>query len=180
LTFAFLGITRKRNQGIKDERKFRPSHFCLFGLFSPLYLAGKMCEEKLIVKKHSSHVGLELLSLLRQQRYLYHQIRMLAERQRRFAGTNSPQLLLEVTSARRRIVQKLRELERKLRPIKANWRRLSPQIMPEHRVQAREMACEIREIIGQVTAAEPAASAQNPSLNDVCRFDELFVEPLAK
>jgi hypothetical protein len=132
------------------------------------------------VKKSSRDVGLELLSLLRQQRYLYHQLRMLADRQRRLVGTNSPQLLLEITSGRRRLTQKLRDLDCKLRPIKANWQKLSRQIKPEHRAQAHDMARHIREIIGQILATTSSEASQNLPLNENCRFDELLVEPLTK
>ncbi|MHC4062562.1 MAG: hypothetical protein ACYSR6_13315, partial [Planctomycetota bacterium] len=82
------------------------------------------------MKEYDRNAGLELLSLLRQQRYLYHQLRMLGDRQRRLAGSHSPQLLLEITSGRRKLVQKLRDLDCKLRPIKTNWPKLHRQISP--------------------------------------------------
>jgi hypothetical protein len=132
------------------------------------------------VKEYDRNAGLELLSLLRQQRYLYHQLRMLGDRQRRLAGSHSPQLLLEITSGRRKLVQKLRDLDCKLRPIKTNWPKLHRQISPEHRAQARETAGHIQEIVEQILAAAPSAAAQNLPLNENCRFDDLLVEPLTK
>jgi hypothetical protein len=133
--------------------------------------------EKLVMKKHNAEIGAELLFLLRQQRYLYHQLKILTDRQRQLAGTNSPELLLEVTSGRRKLVEKLRELDNKLRPIKANWQKLSRRIGPEHRAQAHKMANQVKEIIGEILAVAPSETAQNLPLNENYGFDELFVEP---
>ena len=66
------------------------------------------------MKKHNTDIGVELLFLLRQQRYLYHQLKILTDRQQQLAGTTSPELLLGLISGRRKLVEKLRELESKL------------------------------------------------------------------
>jgi len=128
------------------------------------------------MEQHNTEVGVELLSLLRQQRYLYHQLKMLTDRQRKLAGTNSPELLLEVIFGRRKLVEKLRGLDDKLRPIKANWQKLSSQIGPEHKLQAHKMANQVQEIIGEILAATPSETAQNLPLNNNCRFDEILAE----
>lgn len=129
------------------------------------------------MKEHNSTIGVELLSLLRQQRYLYHQLRMLNDRQRHLAGTNSPELLLELIAGRRKLVEKLRKLDDRLRPIKANWPELSSQIGPEHRTQAYRMANQVGEIIDHILATAPSDTTQNMLLNENCRFDQLFVGP---
>ncbi len=128
------------------------------------------------MKKHNTDIGAELLFLLRQQRYLYHQLKILTNRQQQLAGTGSPELLLEVISGRRKLVEKLRELDDKLRPIKANWQKLSSQVGPEHKARARKMANQVQEIIGEILAVAPSKTAQNLPLNENCRFDELFAE----
>jgi hypothetical protein len=128
------------------------------------------------MKKHNTDIGAELLSLLRQQRYLYHQLKILTDRQQQSAGTNSPELLLEFISGRRKLVEKLRELDDKLRPVKANWQKLTSRISPDHKVQARKMANQVQEIIGEILATASFETAQNLQLNENCRFDELFAE----
>jgi len=127
--------------------------------------------------EHNGDAGAEVLFLLRQQRYLYHQLKMLTDRQRQLAGTSSPELLLEVVSGRRKLVEKLRQLDDKLRPVKANWQKLSRQIEPEHKAQVHKIANQVKEIIQEISAVGPSQTAQNLSLNQNCRFDELFVEP---
>lgn len=168
-------------QGWHERTRDEKHGFTFHNLpFLALIARSDIYGEKLTMEKHNTRVGLELLSLLRQQRYLYHQLKNLTDRQQQLAGANSPELLLEVTSGRRKLVEKLRELDNKLRPIKANWQKLSGQIQPEHKLQVREMANHVREIIGQISAVAPSQTAQNLPLNDNCRFDELFVEAQSK
>jgi len=128
------------------------------------------------MKNHNADAGVELLFLLRQQRYLYHQLKILTDKQQQSAGTNSPELLLEFISGRRKLVEKLRELEDKLRPIKANRQRLFGRIGSEYEAQAGEIANQVQEIIGEILAVSPPEMAQNLPLNEDCRFDELFAE----
>jgi len=128
------------------------------------------------MEKYNTDIGAELLFLLRQQRYLYHQLKILTDRQQQLAGTNSPELLLGLISGRRKLVEKLRELEDKLRPIKANWQKLSGRIGPEHKIQAHKTANQVQEIIGEILRTVPSETAQNLRLNENWRFDELFAE----
>ena len=128
------------------------------------------------MKNHNADAGVELLFLLRQQRYLYHQLKILTDKQQQSAGTNSPELLLEFISGRRKLVEKLRELEDKLRLIKANRRRLFGQIGSEYKAQAGKIASQVQGIIGEISAAAPPEIAQNLPLNEDCRLDELFAE----
>ena len=128
------------------------------------------------MEKHNTDIGAELLFLLRQQRYLYHQLKILTDRQQQSTGTTPPELLLELISGRRKLAEKLRELEDKLRPIKANWQKLSGRIVPEHKVQAYKTANQVQEIIGEILRTVPSETAQNLRLNENWRFDELFAE----
>jgi len=104
------------------------------------------------MEKQDNNAGLELLSLLRQQRYLYHQLKLLTDRQQQLRQTDSPELLLEVIFGRRKLVEKLRQLNSKLRPIKANWQKLSVRIGPEYEAQAEKMANQVQGIISQISA----------------------------
>ncbi|HUW18654.1 MAG TPA: hypothetical protein VMW16_05075 [Sedimentisphaerales bacterium] len=128
------------------------------------------------MEKQNTNAGLELLSLLKQQRYLYHQLKMLTDRHRQAAGTTSPELLLEVIYGRRKLVEKLRQLNHKLRPIRAGWDKLSPQIEPEHKAQASSVATQVKKIVADIVATVPSDLAQNLPLNGDCIFDELLAD----
>jgi len=125
---------------------------------------------------HNSEIGGQLLSLLRQQRYLYHQLRILAKTQQQFAGKASPELLLEVTAGRRKLLDKLRELDNKLRPVKASWQKLRPQIAPDQMADVREVALHVRDMVREILAAAPAETNQRIDIADACTFDDLFAE----
>ena len=144
--------------------------------FSHLYKLPRNVRGKLIMKNHNADAGVELLFLLRQQRYLCHQLKILTDRQQQSAGTDSPELLLGFISGRHKLAEKLRELEDKLRPIKANWQKLFGRIGPEYKPQAGKIANQVQEIIGGILASAPSEVAQNLPLNEDCRFDELFAE----
>lgn len=110
--------------------------------------------------KQDANAGHELLSLLRQQRFLYHQLRILSQRQQELAGTNSPELLLEVITGRRKLVEKLRQVNSKLRPVTMNWPKVLGQIGPEDKDQANKIVGEVQEIIGQIRAITTPDTAQ--------------------
>jgi len=128
------------------------------------------------MKRRNPNAGMELLLLLGQRRYLYHQFKMLTDRQWQLAGIDSPELLLEVIFGRRKLVERLRGLDDKVRPIKANWQKLSSQIGPEHKVQAHKMANQVQEIIGEILAVAPSEMARNLPLNEKYRFDAFFAK----
>ena len=128
------------------------------------------------MKEHNINVGVELLFLLRQQRYLYHQLKILTDRQQQLAGTSSPELFLEVITGRCKLIEKLLQLDGKFRPIKTNWQKLSCQIGPEYKVQAQEMVNQIQEIVGEISAVTPSETAQNLPLHQDWKFDELYAE----
>ena len=132
------------------------------------------------MKNHNINVGAELLFLLRQQRYLYHQLKILTERQCKSAGTNSPEFLLEIISGRHKLVEKLHELNNKLRPIKANWQKLSSQIEPEDRTEAHEITNHVHSIIGQIMSAGPSEITQALPLEQDWKFDELLAENISQ
>ena len=128
------------------------------------------------MKKNKTNAGAELLFLLKQQRYLYHQLKNLNDRQRQLAGTNSPELVLEVISGRRKLVEKLQGLEGKLGPIRTNWQKLSRQIEPEHKTQALELANQVQEIIRELMASTPSETVQNLPLHQNWKLSELLAE----
>ncbi len=130
------------------------------------------------MENQNSKMGEELLSLLREERYLYHQFRILMERAQELAETDSPEMLLEVINGRRKLTEKLRELNGKLNPIKANWYKLLSQIEPEHKMRAEEMVCEVRRIIGKIQAIARPENNEYLPLQREMKADELLAETL--
>ena len=120
------------------------------------------------MENHSNNPGHELLSLLRQQRYLYHELRALTHRKLDLAETDSPELMLEIVNGKRKLAEKLREINDKLRPIRANWHRLLSQIEPRQMAQANEMAEQIKRIVAEIQAVK--TKIEEP------KSDEFFAE----
>ena len=125
---------------------------------------------------HKDDIGPELVFLLRQQRSLYHQLRAVAEKQRQVAGTGSPELLLKITSGRRKLIEKLREVETKLQLIKANWPTVCRRIGSHHKAEARTMQDEIQAILGQIQVEPRIEDEGVLQLSKVDLAEELRVE----
>ena len=82
------------------------------------------------MKKSGCDAGSELLFLLRQKRYLYHQLKLLTERQLESGTSKTPEFILDIISGRRKLVEKIRQLEAKLQPIQNNREKFYEQIAP--------------------------------------------------
>ena len=131
------------------------------------------------MKRRRINAGVELLFLLRQQHYLYHQLKILTDRQQELVGTGSPDLL-KIIIGRSKLIEKLRELDTKLRPIKADWQKLSRKVGLEYKTQAEKIVNQVQEIIREISADVGSETAQNLVLNENCRFDEVFAEAQTK
>jgi hypothetical protein len=106
-------------------------------------------------KRKVNNVGAGLLFLLRQQRYLYHQFKGVAEMEREADNNNSPELMVAAINGRRKLSEKLREVTEKLRPIKANWGDICRQIGPECMSKVRKLSSETEQIIKEISADGP-------------------------
>jgi hypothetical protein len=137
----------------------------------PLHLAVQDIGIITTMTKHEANAGADLLFLLRQQRYLYHQLKMLAARQQQLGATNSPESLLEVISGRRKLVEKLREVNGKLRLVKTSGPRVFERIGSGDRDRACRMASEVRDIIGEIRAMVPSETAINLPLEQEWVFE---------
>lgn len=144
--------------------------------FAVFTLCVEMPGGELVMKEHNSNAGAELLYLLRQQRYLYHQLNDLTKRQQQLAGANSPELLLEFISGRRKLFEKLRQVEIKLGPIKTNWQSFQSQIGPDYRDEVQKMANQIQEIIGEILTVSPDETTQNLPFDKDFEFIEHFAQ----
>jgi predicted nucleic acid-binding Zn-ribbon protein len=127
-------------------------------------------------KGHETSIALQLLFLLRQQRYLYHQLKILTDRQNQLSETNSPEQMLEIINGRRKLIEKLRQTDGKLRPIKTNWTKLSRQIGPEHRKKAHELVSQIQELVAKISASCPSETFERFPPNETWEINEIFAE----
>ena len=122
------------------------------------------------------NAGAQLLSLLRQHRYLYHQLKLLADRERQSDQIDSPEMLLEVIFGRRKLVEKIHLLNEKMQPIKTNLQKLSSRIGPEYKNKAQETANQVQEIIEQILESTSSETAQQLPLYRDFNFNEFFAE----
>jgi hypothetical protein len=117
--------------------------------------------------------GVELVALLKQQRCFYHQFKILAERQSESDGVEAGELSLQFIFGRRKLLEKLRQISGKLRPIKANWARVAEHIRAEQMSDVYEMAHDVDELIDELESAD---EEQNVSFSVVehCRLSDVF------
>jgi len=120
---------------------------------------------QLTMNEHETNTGAELLFLLSQQRYLY---------QCQLAGTDSSELLVEIFSGRSKLIEKLQELDNKLRPIKAGWQEFSNRIGAEYKTAVYEIVSQIQEIINKIMAFSPTEMVQNLPLHQDWEFEEIY------
>jgi hypothetical protein len=105
------------------------------------------------MNKYNANASMELLSLLKQQRYLYHQLKMLTEKQRRLTETNTPESAIEIIFGRRKLIEKIQESSNGLQTIRTNWEKISGQIDAEYKIQAGDLINQIQEIIKDIPPA---------------------------
>jgi len=129
-----------------------------------------------MTKQNNSNAGTELLFLLRRQRYLYHQLKGLAARQSELQQTNSPEVMLELIYGRRKLLEKIEELEEKLRAVRNKWSSVCSRIEHDHKTAAYSLANQTRDIIEQIrTAATPEVLRTLP-LDGTVILEEAFAE----
>jgi hypothetical protein len=123
---------------------------------------------------HSKDAGVELVALLKQQRLTYHQLKILTDRRDQLADIDSPELALQFIFGRRKLLQKLNEIESKLRPIKAHWERVADHCDPDDAAEACELALEVNEIVEELESARENYQVAPLALVEHCRFSEVF------
>ena len=113
------------------------------------------------MEQQNTNAGHELLNLLRQQRYLYHELGLLTVRKQQLGETDSPELALEIINAKRKLVEKLREINNKLRPIRAKWQKLLLQIEPVQMAKANKLAEEVKQIVARISTVNKRSAVQS-------------------
>ncbi len=128
------------------------------------------------MENHYTNAGLEFLNLLRQQRYLYHEMRLLTLRKQELTATNSPELMLEIITGRRKLTEKLHEVNNKLRIVKTNWHKLLSQIGPKQMSQANELAEQIKQLVADIQAVKAKGSAARSKVQKKPKSDKFLTE----
>jgi len=121
--------------------------------------------------------GQELVFLLKQQRNLYHQLRDLADKQAKiFWSTASPEELVRILAGRRKLLEKLREVNAKLKPIKANWAHIRDKIGIGERLQARSLALAVSELVNDLREISSSKEQTTDVLGDTAQLAHEFAQ----
>jgi len=128
------------------------------------------------MENHYTNAGLEFLNLLRQQRYLYHELRLLTLRKQEPLLTNSPELMLELINARRKLTEKLREVNNKLRIVKTHWHKLLSQIGPKQMSQANELAEQIKRLVADIQTVKTKGIVVKSTVQEEPSSDKFLTE----
>ncbi len=122
-------------------------------------------------------LGDDLLFLLKQQRTLYHQLKVLAEQQKKvFWQSNSPEQLVRVLSGRRKLIEKLREVNSKLKSIKTNWPMIRDRMDFKERLEAHVLAGSVAELVSELKSMDAFKSQPVDILSDTAQLAEHFVD----
>jgi hypothetical protein len=136
---------------------------------NPLFVSQKVNED-------DHNAGSEFVFLLRQRRDLYYQLKVLTDEQGQLMDSATPELVLKILTGRRKLVEKLWQLEAKIGLIKNNWSKISSQVGSEHKQQARLMLEQAEKIAGQLSMRSPADSPRGLPVCEFGPLDELLVE----
>ena len=104
-------------------------------------------------------IGSELIHLLSQQRLLYLQLQELASKQHALVDGSNPEMLLRVLAGRQRLIDRLTEINRQLKPIRDDWQQIAQTLPPAQRTQAQELVQNVQEILGEIIARDEQDSA---------------------
>jgi hypothetical protein len=126
-------------------------------------------------------LGDDLLFLLKQQRTLYHQLKVLAAQQKEvFWQSNSPEELVRVLSGRRKLIEKLREVNSKLKSIKTNWPMIRDRMNFKERLEAHVLAGSVAQIVSELKGMDAFKSQPMDILSDTAQLAEHFVDQKTK
>ncbi|MCP4711567.1 MAG: hypothetical protein GY869_23355 [Planctomycetes bacterium] len=99
-------------------------------------------------------IGSHLIQLLTKQRLLYRQLRELAQKQSDLVDGSNPELLLRVLAARQRIIDRLRGIDKELKPIRDEWRQIASMLPSPQQQEAQKLVAEVQEILGEIIARD--------------------------
>ncbi|MFC1782448.1 hypothetical protein ACFL02_02555 [Planctomycetota bacterium] len=99
-------------------------------------------------------IGSHLIHLLTQQRLLYRQLRELAQKQSGLVDGSNPEMLLRVLATRQRIIDRLRGIDRELKPIRDEWKQIAQSLPAPQRQKAQKLVEEVQQILSEIIARD--------------------------
>jgi chorismate mutase len=100
----------------------------------------------------------ELLDLLVSQHELYRQLRRLAMAQHDLIAAEDPTGLLNLLSQRQRLIDQLAEINLKLEPARADWKRVESMLTTEQRGKAQKLVEQVGQLLAEILQADEADS----------------------
>lgn len=123
------------------------------------------------------NTGEELVFLLKQQRNLYHQLKSLAEKQSNAFWTSaSPEELVRLLAGRRKLIEKLRQVNSRLKPIRANWQSIKPKLASEQKLQAKELAVSVSMLVDDLKEMSSGREQSRDILSDTAQLAYEFAQ----
>jgi hypothetical protein len=113
-----------------------------------------------------------LIGLLEQQRDVYQQLRSLAQRQGAMISSNDADGLLELLSARQKLVDRLAQLNDALMPMRQRWQELLGEMPEQVRKQIRTLVLEVNDLLQSILTTD-ARDTQELSARQVSVGREL-------
>ena len=91
-----------------------------------------------------------VIDLLTQQRFLYRQLRELAQQQTSLIDGSDPEMLLKVLAGRQRLIDKLTAIDKELVPIRADWQKIAAGLSNTQRQEVQFLVTEVEKILGEI------------------------------
>ena len=101
-------------------------------------------------------IGSKLIQLLTQQKFLYRQLKELTQKQTSLVDGNEPDMLLKILAGRQRLIDRLSLIDRELRPIRADWQKVSASLPAAQREEAKGLIDSVQAILGEIIARDTA------------------------
>lgn len=100
----------------------------------------------------------ELLDLLTRQHDLYRQLRELAAQQSGTIAAEDPSALLDILSRRQSLIDELAEINQRLEPVRADWKRIESMLTTSQRQRAGRLVEQVGELLAEILASDEADS----------------------
>ncbi len=131
------------------------------------------------MKLDNDKTGQDVVFLLKQQRNLYHQLRNLAEKQSKIMWADaSPEELVRILEGRRKLIEKLREVNSKLKPIRANWQTIKVKLKAPEIVQVQELAMSVSSLVIDLKQIANGKEQSKDILSDTAHLAEEFASEI--
>ncbi len=98
----------------------------------------------------------ELLDLLTRQHDIYRELRDLASRQRSTIAAEDPTALLDILSQRQALIDQLTEINQRLEPVRADWKRIEQMLTTSQRQRAGKLVEQVGDLLQEILTSDEA------------------------